>query len=795
MTYIKEAPLNMPKSEGATSEIQDKYNELDFIFDQVKQPIQENFSENKSDKTGKKQVSVFKDFSQLIENVELSSIIHDIQNGRYKSEVENIRAALHENNQLDADRLKKKLIGFTPSGTFNNGRKAKDITTYSGCIILDIDKLTPEQLTIAKEAVVSIPYTYAAFISPSGKGLKIVVTIDQGRENHAAAMAQITNYYYKKLNLPIDPSGKDVSRLCFVSYDPDCYFNPKPEIFIINSSLEFKQKANLIKKDNSLAEDNPDQQFDECVKFTERKFSYFNGNRNNFIHQLACNCNRKGIPLSTALSFIRQSYDLDETELTKTVESAYNNNPNDFANSANFASSAVPGSDDLSSKEALMSNMPYLPDCIFKALPNLLLDGCKVFTNRRERDVFLTGALSVFSGCMPNVVGVYMRKEVYANLYTFIVAPAASGKGALTFSKELGQKYHEKLLQESNDQRKIYNMKIDEYKKNLYNKNAEKESLEMPEEPPFKLLYIPGNNSSARVIQHLKESDGQAIFCETEADTIGNVFKQDWGSYSDLLRKAFHHEPISYSRKKDKEFVEIKKTRLSVALAGTPGQVEGLIKSAEDGLFSRFLFYVFRSDIEWMDASDTAGGYNLTTHFEALSIQVLRFVEFLNYTGKIHFSLTHNQWNKLNEFGSKSLSKLTTFISEEMASTAKRLGLILYRIAMIISALRYFDNGEVPINMTCSDEDFDIALKLINTYKEHASFMFGELPKSPGVADKTLKKFFDLLPDEFQRKEAINLALNMQIKERTADGYLSKLVSLKLLDQPKLGNYQKKMRC
>ena len=143
MTYKNEAPANSTKSAEANTNDLHKNNSLLFDFQNDNQPIRENYSENNSDSIGIKQVSVFKDFSKLIENVELSSIIHDIQNGRYKSEVENIRAALRENNQLDADRLKKKLIGFTPSGTFNNGRKIKDITTYSGCIILDIDKLTP----------------------------------------------------------------------------------------------------------------------------------------------------------------------------------------------------------------------------------------------------------------------------------------------------------------------------------------------------------------------------------------------------------------------------------------------------------------------------------------------------------------------------------------------------------------------------------------------------------------------------------------------------------------------------
>jgi hypothetical protein len=120
--------------------------------------------------------------------------------------------------------------------------------------------------------------------------------------------------------------------------------------------------------------------------------------------------------------------------------------------------------------------------------------------------------------------------------------------------------------------------------------------MELPQEPNYKILYIPANISSAMVIQHLKEGNERGIFCETEADSMGNTLKQDWGGYSDLLRKAFHHEPISYSRKTNKEFVEIDNPCLSVALSGTPGQVENLIKSSEDGLFSRFIFYSFKSN-------------------------------------------------------------------------------------------------------------------------------------------------------------------------------------------------------
>jgi len=496
-----------------------------------------------------------------------------------------------------------------------------------------------------------------------------------------------------------------------------------------------------------------------------------------------------GIPKNIAEAHILQNFDLGQQEAIPTIQSAYDNNIADFAKFADFAKNTenIP-----QSKDEFLMNMPMLPDEVFDKLPEILKQGAAVFQDRRERDVFLTGALSIISGCMRNVVGLYRAKEHFANLFVFIIAPAASGKGSLTFAKVLGDKFHDKLVAESLEQQKIYKIELQEYKRKINDKKQDTSELAPPEEPPFKVLFIPANNSSARVIQHLKEGDEQGIFCETEADTMGAVFKQDWGSYSDLLRKAFHHEPISYSRKTNKEWVEIKKPRLSVALAGTPGQVENLIKSAEDGLFSRFIFYTFKSEIVWVKASDTMNGINLTAHFEQLSDTVLQFVGFLETYEKINFKLSENQWDKLNEFGENCLNSLATFVSEDLSSTSKRLGLILYRVAMVITALRYFDNGEIANEYHCTDEDFELALSLVKVYQDHSVFMFKELPKQATVTDKLLKQFFDKLSTSFRRKEAITLAeAELGIKERTADLYLSKLVAFKWIEKTRNGIYQK----
>jgi hypothetical protein len=65
------------------------------------------------------------------------------------------------------------------------------------------------------------------------------------------------------------------------------------------------------------------------------------------------------------------------------------------------------------------------------------------------------------------------------------------------------------------------------------------------------------------------------------------------GKLFDMLRKAFHHEKISVSRKTNSEYVEVNEPQLCHCIIRTPKQIFNIIPSAEDGLFSRF-FFVFK---------------------------------------------------------------------------------------------------------------------------------------------------------------------------------------------------------
>ena len=104
---------------------------------------------------------------------EIEKVLEGISKDYFKERIDKIRYHYKENEKSKADKLKRDLPGFTPYGTFSLGRREEYLETYSGLIHLDYDNVDkPQEL---KELVSQIPYTYASFISPSGKGLKVFI--------------------------------------------------------------------------------------------------------------------------------------------------------------------------------------------------------------------------------------------------------------------------------------------------------------------------------------------------------------------------------------------------------------------------------------------------------------------------------------------------------------------------------------------------------------------------------------------------------------------------------------------
>jgi hypothetical protein len=272
-------------------------------------------------------VTIFKNFNEVVEHKSLSTILDEIKTGKYKHAIIYLRKSLSEKKQEAYDKAKKSLPAFTPSAKFVGGRKLEFLAEYSNCIILDIDKLSKNDLQNASHLANQNEFTYASFISPSGNGLKILVKINSDKANHKDAFLLVQAHYESILKLEIDKSGKDVTRLCFYSFDENLYLNENASVFVASIPVEIPQLVIPSAVEGTQPEPPTDYEaiYNHCIKFTEKKVQYANGSRNVFVHQLACNMNRKAVPMDIALNFIQTDFNFDDKEVSQAVTSAYGN--------------------------------------------------------------------------------------------------------------------------------------------------------------------------------------------------------------------------------------------------------------------------------------------------------------------------------------------------------------------------------------------------------------------------------------------------------------------------------------
>ena len=153
------------------------------------------------------------------------------------------------------------------------------------------------------------------------------------------------------------------------------------------------------------------------------------------------------------------------------------------------------------------------------------------------------------------------------------------------------------------------------------------------------------------------------------------------------------------------EFYEITHPRLSVAISGTPNQVLGLIPSAEDGLFSRFIFYVFNVTASWKKQSVRRHRKNLNIHFSELSKDVLAMIEWLE-EHPTEIDMSDIQWQFFDEVFEDILLKACSLDGEEVLSTVKRLGVIMFRLVMVLSVIRKYESRNKDKEWICHDDDF-----------------------------------------------------------------------------------------
>ncbi|GAA4043408.1 hypothetical protein GCM10022409_31750 [Hymenobacter glaciei] len=455
-------------------------------------------------------------------------------------------------------------------------------------------------------------------------------------------------------------------------------------------------------------------------------------------------CNEKGVPLADLEAYALDQYaaaDFPPREIQRTVCGIYTRErgahgckpfaPRDsnVFNTSRPAESPLP--------ESVRLPLTFPPE-VYQALPDFLRRACLPFEGH-EKAIMLLGTLAVLSGCFPAVGGTYNKRRFGLNLFVFIIAPAASGKSTLAWARRLAWPQHKALTEASRAARQDYEEEVLAYK----NAGKAKASLSPPPAtpPPYKMLFLPGNTTAAALLTALAENDGRGIICETEADTLSGALGADFGNFSDVLRKAFQHEPVSLLRKTDRQHVDLASPALSIALTGTPGQLPRLMPTAEDGLLSRFLFYVFEQSPTWQDVGPDAGP-PLDPYFDRLASEVTDMMAALpaaeeNSAYPVEITLSPADWQRLNQAGAAGLNEALALGGGAGGSSAFRLGLIAWRIAGLLTLLRHFERGEaLTSGLEAGSVDVGTALAIMDTGRAHALAVLATLAQPASRSGK-----------------------------------------------------------
>lgn len=447
----------------------------------------------------------------------------------------------------------------------------------------------------------------------------------------------------------------------------------------------------------------------------------------------------------------------------------------------------IPISKEKVKKEEPPQALPNLPDSIFPELPELLQQVTEVATSKEERDLLLLGSLVAISACLPKFFGKYDGRKVFSNLFLFVTAQASAGKGRMVLCRQLVQPIHKELREQAKMLKQQYELELAEYNA----KKGKEEGVEKPGKPPEKMLFIPANNSSTGAYQLLNDSDGKGLIFETEGDTLSQAFKSDYGNYSEGFRKAFHHETISYYRRTDREMVDIESPCLSAVLSGTPKQISALIPNAENGLFSRFIFYFMNVRTNWKDVFADTTENGLDDYFDALGARFYELYKVLKSGQEIEFCLTAEQKAQFNQFFAHIQDQQIAIHGLDYLATVRRMGLIAFRISMIFSALRILETGDTSAQVICEERDFQAAISMVKVLVKHSSKVFNELPEDekPPSRKNRKQKFLEALPKNFNRQKYLEVAKALNVADKTAEGYITEFAKKGLIHREMQDHY------
>lgn len=405
------------------------------------------------------------------------------------------------------------------------------------------------------------------------------------------------------------------------------------------------------------------------------------------------------------------------------------------------------------------------PEINLAALPRGVRGLIDLVADRHQKIALLFSVITVVAAILPGVRFRYFTKRLSAVLYFFVVGPPGSGKSIIELARLLITPIQKALEEQSADEIKAYKAARAEWERS-------EGRGEEPEKPKRSTLLLPADSTAPTLIRSICENRNALIF-DTEADSIQSAIGRDYGDFSSALRKNWQGEPVSQARVRDDLFVSTDDPHLCVVISGTPDQIPVLAKHSQNGLTSRICFLVFPPQQSFRNPFDT-GNQTVLEYARAYSTLVLKIwqeVKAATANGEILFELTTDQQVAFRQHFGGIISDLE---DDSDRGTTLRAGVVAMRIILVLTVLRYSDEGrELTGTLIACDDDFHIGIALsehLRLQSEYVvkTFLSHGASTATSTVEEKHRNWYDQLPTEFTTKDAIKLAQQCGFGKSTA---------------------------
>lgn len=719
-------------------------------------------------------------------NIEIKDLIKEITKEEIKLYTENVRLYDKETQKEKYRNAQKNLPLICFSSVFkeNTIHSISNIDERTNLACLDYDHLQDTEELFNK--LIKIPYIHFIYRSTSGKGLKVVIKINMDEysstdinisdEDYNIELNNIYKLYYDYLdeilfdttNTKADDKARDISRVSYISYDENYYYNKSSKT--VDLDIEYIKSFN--QKEYTKVEIDATSRFDidNLIRLTEMHKLDLTDEYNNWIY--FANLFIKVYTAEEALKNFHRVSMLSKKYNSKNVTRKFKNiliNPNKGEtfketyykmmsdNNIKITKTKVKLNNDEEIDQ--LENTPYIKDEVFELLPKILKNMTNNFKNNRERDSFFTAELSAISTLLPNVFGIYWGKEVFPNMYSYIIAPSASGKGCINYCKDT----------------------LKETKKLFKEEHLEKiKDFEGKTPPSEKTLYVAGNSSARAMFNQLEVNEGEGCIFETEADTLVTTMKNDWGDFTETIRKGTHNEEINLSRVG--ESFEIEKCKLSMVLSGTISSALKLVNS-ENGTLSRMIYYIFKQEYKF--ANPFLNNINMNDIFRKYGNELKDVFEYYR-RDKTEVYCSNEQGEILQQyFNKKQKNLIDNFEGNDINGVITRYGLLSFKIAMILTILYDHEDRNVftkkSDRIMISNKAFKVSLMLMDTYLKHVELLFENVNDNDKIELKvnTTKEIINFIKNQkksFKSSDIYQKGKELGICESTIKNKLQSLI-------------------